>query len=222
MCAFALGVAKFPHSAVSISCHSDRKDVKNEIKTPVPTTLRSLTILWVPYKRLSDWCFWKLSLSAAHSFGFQEQLFPAHLSFSWGLSILVPKKLRWGHFDLPVPGCNKSRNVCSELKAGDAQHDPSPWQIRLHYFHAIPWAGLPHAAKCSTVEIQFTGREIKPVPQWKTDDTFCYHSTDEKGTLLGMLHVLYKTLRHVALPFTTMNASSQHAKIILRGKNPSI
>lgn len=31
--AFALGVAKFPFSAVSISCHSDRKDVKKEIKT---------------------------------------------------------------------------------------------------------------------------------------------------------------------------------------------
>lgn len=114
----------------------------------------------------------------------------------------------------------RSRHVCSELKAGDAQYDLSPWQIKPHYFHAIPRTGLPHAAKCSTAEI--TGREIKPVPQWKTDYIFWYPSTDEKGTLLGMLHLLYKMLRHWAFHSQLMNASSQTAKKILGGKNPSI
>lgn len=52
---------------------------------------------------------------------------------------------------------------------------PAHGKSRPHYFHAIPCAGLPHAAKCSTAEIQFIGRKKKKnktVPQRKTDYTF--------------------------------------------------
>lgn len=43
----------------------------------------------------------------------------------------------------------------------------------------------------------------KICPTVENSGTFCYHSTDEKGALLGRLNVLYKMLKLVALPFTT-------------------
>lgn len=92
---------------------------------------------------------------------------------------------------------------------------------RPHYFHVIHCVGLPHTTKCSTAEIQFTWREIKPTLQWKTDYTFWYYSKDEKRTLLGMLHVLRKCWGKWHFHSQPMNASSQHVKIITGKKKIS-
>lgn len=169
----------------------------------------------VPFKRLTEWCFWRFPLSAAHFSGFQEQFLPAHTSFSWGLSILVPLKAGGGDFDLLVPGCKRSRNVCSELKAGDAQHNPSPRQIRPRYFHAL----CRPAPCCKTFNctIQFTGREIKSVPQWKTVGHSAIIPQMRKGLFWGGLMCFTKcwNLWH-------FHSQPTNAQIILGGKNPSI
>lgn len=140
---FALEVAKFPSSAVSISCHCRHEGCQKGNKNPVPATPRSLTIHWIPYKRFNKVVVLKVITECSPFFWIPRPALPSPPQVSpegfpsWCLQspdeeILICQR----------QAEIRSKHVCRELKAGDAQYDLSPWQIRPHYFHAIPCTGL--------------------------------------------------------------------------------